>query len=118
MTLSGRENLLFFARVRHRSKRVASAYVGELEQELELTEILEQRLDRCSTGMLQQLAFARALLARPSLLVLDEPTRSLDADARERLWGALGRRPLTAALVATHADSDTARCGRRVDLGH
>ena len=116
MRLSGRENLLFFARVRHGSTRVASLCVRELEEELELTEILEQRLDRCSTGMLQQLAFARALLGEPSLLALDEPTRSLDTEATERLWKALGRRPRAAVIVATHAASDMARCGRRVDL--
>ena len=87
-----------------------------LEEELELGPILAQRVDRCSTGMIQQLAFARALVGEPVLLVLDEPTRSLDDEAVERLWGAIERRPLAALLIATHNHEDIERCDRRIDL--
>jgi ABC-type multidrug transport system ATPase subunit len=117
LRLSGRTNLRFFARLRYPSHRAADRAVAALEEELALREIADERCDRCSTGMMQQLAFARALLGEPALLLLDEPTRSLDAAAAERLWDALERRPAVALLLATHAESDLKRCDSRLDLG-
>lgn len=115
MRLSGRDNLEFFARIRGLSRAEARRNVRELEEELQLTDILRERADRCSSGMLQQLALARALLSDPPLLLLDEPTRSLDAAAVERFWGALGRRE-SAVLIATHREDDLDRCGSRIEL--
>ena len=115
MRLTARDNLVFFARLRGDSGRSAKRTVRELEEELELSEILAERADRCSSGMLQQLALARALLGEPRLLLLDEPTRSLDAAAAERLWSALERRRC-AVLIATHRPDDLDRCDRRVEL--
>src|SRR4051812_36445655 len=116
LRLSGRENLFFFARMRGYRATQAKSRVEGLREELELQDILAQRVDRCSTGMIQQLAFARALIGDPVLLVLDEPTRSLDDAAVDRLWGALERRPRTALLIATHNHDDIERCDRRIDL--
>jgi ABC-type multidrug transport system ATPase subunit len=117
LRLSGNENLLFFARLRTDGKREASRQVRAVEEELELEKIAQERVDRCSTGMIQQLALARALLGEPSLLLLDEPTRSLDDDALERLWLALDRRRGSVALmIATHRADDVERCDSRVDL--
>jgi ABC-2 type transport system ATP-binding protein len=117
LRLTGRANLLLFARLRHRSAGAARRQVDALIEELELEEIAGRRLDACSTGMVQQVAFARALLGDPQLLLLDEPTRSLDRDAVERLWGALDRRPELAVIVASHRPDDASRCGRSLDLG-
>jgi len=117
LRLSGHANLRFFARLRYRSEREALARVAALEDELDLGEIARQRVDRCSSGMIQQLALARALLGEPALLVLDEPTKSLDVDARARLWGALDRRRAdTAVLFATHLDEDFDHCDHRLSL--
>jgi ABC-type multidrug transport system ATPase subunit len=118
LRLNGRTNLRFFARLRHRSGREARREVAELEEELELSEIAARRTDACSTGMLQQLAFARALLGRPSVVLLDEPTRSLDEQATGRIWAALDRRPDIAVLIATHRQDDIDRCDSRVDFPH
>ena len=117
MRLSGRANLQFFARLRHPSRRDAYRQVDKLSEELELDDILNRRADRCSTGMIQQLSVARALLGDPRVLLLDEPTRSMDSDAIERFWGALNRRPEVCVLIATHHQDDIARCGRAIDLG-
>lgn len=117
LRLSGRQNLMFFARLRHSSRQAAASQVRALEQELEITEIAERRMDRCSTGMLQQISFARALLGSPQLLLLDEPTRSLDTAAVGRLWAAIERRPEVAVLIATHRPDDLKHCGDEIDLG-
>lgn len=116
LRLTGRENLRFFASLRHSRRAEAAEQVSAIERELEIGGITANRMDRCSTGMLQQVSFARALLGSPRLLVLDEPTRSLDADAVERLWAALDRRPETAVLIATHRRDDLDRCSSQVDV--
>lgn len=116
LRLTGRENLLFFARLRLRSKRKARDSVRELEDELLLESILDRPMATCSTGMTQQVGLARALIGDPPLVVLDEPTRSLDDEAAERLWGALERRSRCAAIVSTHRHDDFPH-GRALDLG-
>jgi ABC-2 type transport system ATP-binding protein len=116
LRLTGRMNLLFYARLRHDSERAARANVEALEEELELGEIAAKTLKDCSTGMVQQIGLARALIGEPSVVLLDEPTRSLDTDAAERLWSALERRAETAVLIATHRHEDLSRCDRNVEL--
>jgi ABC-2 type transport system ATP-binding protein len=116
LRLSGRANLRFFARLRGCAAREADQVVRALEEELEITDILQERVDRCSSGMLQQLALARVLLGEPPLLLLDEPTRSLDDAAIARLWRAIDDRPRVAVLIATHHEDDVAHCDRTVRL--
>jgi len=118
LRLTGLENLLFFAQLRLPSRAGAIEQVRALEAELEIAHITEKRLDRCSTGMLQQMALARALLGTPRVLVLDEPTRSLDEGAIGRLWAALERRPEAAVLIATHRPDDLDNCDRQIDFPH
>jgi ABC-type multidrug transport system ATPase subunit len=115
LRLSGRENLLTFARLRQPVKQ-ARVTVEAVVSELNLEDIASRRVDRCSSGMVQQLAFARALLGEPSLLLLDEPTRSLDDAAISRLWEALDRRPATAMIIATHRHEDVECCERHIAL--
>jgi ABC-type multidrug transport system ATPase subunit len=115
LRLTGVENLLTFASMREAPAR-ARADLQHVLDELELHDVAARRIDRCSSGMVQQLAIARALLGHPALLLLDEPTRSLDSTAVERLWRALDRRPQTALIIATHRREDVERCERRLDL--
>jgi ABC-type multidrug transport system ATPase subunit len=116
LRLTGYSNLLFYARLRCATEREARRQVASLEEELELAEIASRRVDACSAGMLQQLAFARALIGTPRLLLLDEPTRSLDVEAVGRFWTAIERRVQTAVLIATHRDQDLEDCDGRVEL--
>jgi ABC-type multidrug transport system ATPase subunit len=116
LRLNGTENLLTFALLRLPPVR-ARAAVKHVVSELELEDIAAQRIDRCSSGMVQQLAIARALLGEPSLLLLDEPTRSLDDAAVARLWAALDRRPHMTLIIATHRREDVERCQHHVALG-
>ena len=116
MRLTGHGNLLFFARLRFGRDDRAATEVAAIEEELEIEAMAAERVNRASSGMIQQIALARALLGNPALVLLDEPTRSLDAEARKRLWDAIERRRQTGVLIATHLEEDLNRCDGRVDF--
>jgi ABC-type multidrug transport system ATPase subunit len=116
LRLTGHANLMCFARLRGESGRSVGEQVRALEEELEIDGFVGEKAQTYSAGMLQQLAFARALLGNPALLLLDEPTRSLDPGAIERLWRALERRPHAAVMLATHNRDDLEHCDERVEL--
>ena len=83
--LTAEQNLLFFARLHGLSDRVANQRIKELFAKLELDEVARRRFGELSTGNKQRLAVARALLSSPRVLLLDEPTRSLDPLAAQRM---------------------------------
>ncbi len=114
--LSVRDNLVLFARLRSARWRVAEP-VSALVRELELGSFAERPAGRCSAGQIQRVALARALLGAPRVLVLDEPTRSMDPEARALAWAALDRRSELALVLATHDEGEAGRCGERLELG-
>jgi ABC-type multidrug transport system ATPase subunit len=116
LRLTGRNNLLFYSRLRAPSERAARDDVDSIAEELKIAHFLEQPVRSCSTGMVQQLGFARALLGSPKLLILDEPTRSMDEAAVARLWTALDRRTGVPMLIATHRSQDVERCDDEIWL--
>jgi len=78
----------------------------------------EHRVDRCSGGVLRELSLAVTLLARPRLLVLDEPGAGIDQASRDRLIDTLGRLcdGGTAVLYATRHVDEADRLGARVGV--
>lgn len=76
--LSCEKNMMFFARLYGMRDRDARRRIGEIFEQIGLTEIADRRFSNISTGNKQKLAVARALLPSPPILLLDEPTRSLD----------------------------------------
>jgi ABC-type multidrug transport system ATPase subunit len=116
LRLTGAQNLTTFATLRE-GRAQARASVEEILSELELHDVAGRRIDRCSSGMVQQLSIARALVGTPRVVLLDEPTRSLDAAAIDRLWSALDRRPGATVIIATHRGEDVGRCERHLALG-
>ncbi|MGI9105349.1 MAG: ABC transporter ATP-binding protein [Pyrinomonadaceae bacterium] len=72
------QNLVFFARLYGLTDRAARGRIGELLARLELESLARRRFGELSTGNKQRVAIARAMLGSPSILLLDEPTRSLD----------------------------------------
>jgi ABC-2 type transport system ATP-binding protein len=76
--LSGRENLRFFARLYDVPYRRTEARVAELLERVDLTGAADRPFSGYSSGMKQRMAIARALLHDPPILLMDEPTRSLD----------------------------------------
>ena len=108
LRLTGRENLLTFACLREPAAH-ARRQVEELVAELGLEDIAATRVDRCSTGMVQQLAFARALLGTAGTAVAGRA----DAFAgRGRARASVGGAHASAVVGTNHRNPS--RPGHRV----
>jgi ABC-2 type transport system ATP-binding protein len=95
--LSAKENLMLFAVLNNISEDEASKRIAEITGPFGLGELLDRQVRTLSTGNVHRLGLARAMLHRPSMLVLDEPTRSLDP-----LAAAEFRRFLLRDIVGAH----------------
>ncbi len=84
--LTGRENLVLQGRLHGLSRRAAAAAADHLLEVMDLTEVAERRAGTFSGGMRRRLDLAQALVHRPRLLFLDEPTTGLDPQNRRALW--------------------------------
>ena len=104
--LTSEQNLMFFARLHGLSDRVAKQRIADLFAKLELDEVARRRFGELSTGNKQRLAVARAMLANPPVLLLDEPTRSLDplaaARMRELIRSLAVQNPPVTILLTSH----------------
>jgi len=83
--LTGRENLAYFAALYHLPPAVARQRIDELLARFDLTKRADELVERYSSGMKQRIAIAKALLAKPPVLLLDEPTIGLDPQAARNL---------------------------------
>jgi ABC-2 type transport system ATP-binding protein len=103
--LSGRQNLEFFAALYGYNREQARQQTHELLERVDLVAAADRRFNGYSAGMRARLSLARALLPNPPVLLLDEPTRSLDpvaaADFRD-LIRALVEDEGTSVLLTTH----------------
>ncbi|MCL4531755.1 MAG: ABC transporter ATP-binding protein [Actinobacteria bacterium] len=117
--LTGRQNLLFFAALYELPRREAETRVTELLEMLGLAEAAGQRFQTYSTGMRQKMAIARGLLANPRMLLVDEPTRSLDPisaqTVRDFLKEKISRTGCT-IILATHQMSEAEQLCDRVAI--
>jgi ABC-2 type transport system ATP-binding protein len=113
--LTARENLDVFATLENVSSRERRERVAWALRAVELVESADVLVVKFSSGMQQRLGLARALLKRPSVLLLDEPTRSLDPVAAAHLVALV--RDLAGAgacvIVATHNLEETLALGGR-----
>ncbi len=111
--LTGRHNLEFFAALHDLSAAETSQRITALDEELELGEVLDRPSGECSAGMKARLTLARALLHDPTILLLDELTRSLDDHHVATVHRALRRRLHSGATViaSSHRAGDAQGLG-------
>ncbi len=84
--LTGRENLQMVGNLNHLAKTTVSGRARELLAQFGLTDAGDRPLKTYSGGMRRRLDLAAALVARPRVLFLDEPTTGLDPQSRNDLW--------------------------------
>jgi lipooligosaccharide transport system ATP-binding protein len=104
VTLTVAQNLLVFThlyRIRHSERREA------IERALVMANLVDRRdsrVDKLSGGMRRRLLIARALVHRPRLVLMDEPTVGLDPQVRQELWALIDklRAEGTTILMSTH----------------
>jgi ABC-2 type transport system ATP-binding protein len=122
--LTAYENLDFYGQVTGVPRRERRARVQEAIEAMDLAPMLDRLARTLSGGMLRRLEIATALLNRPAVLFLDEPTVGLDPTARRMVWERLDglvAQAGTTILVTTHMMEEAEQhCDRLavIDHGH
>ncbi|MFN8228464.1 MAG: ATP-binding cassette domain-containing protein [Mycobacterium sp.] len=120
--LTGRQNVQWFARLydvphKHRAERVDAALAA-----MNLTDVADNLAATYSGGMVRRLELAQALVNRPSLLILDEPTVGLDPIARDGVWSTVQRMQdefgMTVLLTTHYMEEADALCDRVALMHH
>ena len=106
--MTGRESILLAARIHGMPSKHAKARSDELLDRFGLTDAADRLTKTYSGGMLRKLDVAVGLVARPTVLFLDEPTTGLDPEARTQLWDEIARlaavEQLTVLLTTHYLD--------------
>jgi ABC-2 type transport system ATP-binding protein len=112
--LTAEENLEFLADIYAYPRRERDERIGELLADYDLGRQKDQFADTLSGGQKQRLALAGAVLHRPELLLLDEPTSAVDPKSRRDFWAKLFELSDrgTTILVSTHYMDEAERCHR------
>lgn len=114
-SFTGRDFLLYMAALKGLDKVTAKERIRELMELVSLTDKADQKIRTYSGGMKQRLGIAQALLNRPRLLVLDEPTAGLDPRERVRFRNLIRECSKTAiVLLSTHIVSDVEQIADRI----
>ncbi len=113
------ENLQFIAEIYSFPKKDRATRITELLEKYDLVAQRGQQAGTMSGGQKQRLALACAVLHRPELLLLDEPTSAVDPQSRRDFWANLFRlaEAGTSILVSTHYMDEAERCHRLAILG-
>jgi ABC-2 type transport system ATP-binding protein len=120
-SLTGRRNLEIHARLWGVEQREAAGRIDEIASSLALSDLVDRTVGTYSGGERRRLEIARALLSRPRVLFLDEPTVGLDPRIRAELLdviATLRARLETTILVTTHYLDEAERLCDRIAIMH
>ncbi len=114
--LTAQENLDFFAALDNVPRHLRGERIEAQLERVGLENAASTLVMRFSSGMYQRLGIARALLKNPSILLLDEPTRSLDPAAMESFWTFVCELPeaRVAVAIASHNFREAAAVGTSI----
>ncbi|WP_240756076.1 ribosome-associated ATPase/putative transporter RbbA [Pandoraea sp. XY-2] len=118
--LTVHQNLVLHARLFHVPEAQVGARVAEMARRFGLADVLGALPDTLALGMRQRLSLAVAMVHKPELLILDEPTSGVDPIARDNFWRllvALSRRDRVTIFISTHFMNEAERCDR-ISLMH
>ena len=118
--LTARENLDFFATLDDVPRNIRPERVETMLSRVGLREAADTLVVKFSSGMYQRLGIARALIKQPSVILLDEPTRSLDPASAAHFWRLVRSLPSHGATVvlATHNFQEAIAAGDLVAILH
>ena len=121
--LTGRENLRLIGRLNHLTRAVYMRRADELLERFDLVDAADRTLTTYSGGMRRRLDLAAALVHRPPVLFLDEPTTGLDIFSRNELWSIISELVAdgTTVLLTTQYLEEADQLANRiavVDHGH
>jgi len=108
------------ARLHHIDGPARRERVAELLEFVEMSDRANQLVEKLSEGMKRRLMIARALIHRPRVLFLDEPTVGLDVQSRRRLWELVRQMKLdgTTVFLTTHYIEEAEALSDRVGVMH
>lgn len=118
--LSVRQNLILHARLFKVDKEKIPSRIDEMVQRFGLEDVLDVMPDKLPLGIRQRLSLAVAMVHKPELLILDEPTSGVDPIARDTMWQLmidLSRNDGVTIFVSTHFMNEAERCDR-ISLMH
>jgi lipooligosaccharide transport system ATP-binding protein len=118
VTLTTEQNLLVFAHLYRIPRAERPAAIDWALDLANLRDRRDTRVDRLSGGMRRRLLIARALVHRPRLILLDEPTVGLDPQVRQELWALIDnlRSEGTSILMSTHYIEEAQRLADTVTI--
>lgn len=114
-SLTALDNLKFFGRLYALSGRALEGRIAEVLEIVRLTERQNEKVSRYSGGMKRRLNIAAALLHRPSLLILDEPTVGIDPQSRNAIFDSiktLSEEGCTIILTSHYLEEAQKLCGK------
>ncbi|MFZ0926443.1 MAG: ATP-binding cassette domain-containing protein [Halobacteriota archaeon] len=118
---SGREYLVLFGHYYHLDNPTIRRRVDELLELLELTDAADRLVATYSGGMRKRLEIGTALMHRPQLLVVDEPTLGLDIQTRVRIWDyirTLNKDGMSILLTTHYLEETDKLCDRVAIVDH
>ncbi|HCR1749549.1 TPA: ribosome-associated ATPase/putative transporter RbbA [Pseudomonas aeruginosa] len=118
--LSVRQNLVLHARLFHLPADGIQARVGEMLRRFDLEKVADELPNDLPLGIRQRLSLAVAVIHKPEILILDEPTSGVDPVARDGFWELmveLSRRDGVTIFISTHFMNEAQRCDR-ISLMH